>query len=113
MSDIELNDDLQPILTEEKDYSKIDGQEEFHQWLRLETKRRLYGISARYSEDDIENKIELTIRRIARESDIINSVQNIKIERVYSAPEDQDSSGYRVNVRYNQSESINQILDSI
>ena len=113
MSDIELDDDLQPILTEEKDYSKIDGRKEFHQWVRLEAKRRLYGISARYSEDDIENKIELTIRRIARESDVINSVQEISIERVYAAPEDEDSSGYRVDVRYNQSENINEILDSI
>lgn len=112
MTDLKLDDNLQPIFKTEKDYATIDGREKFEQWVRLNAKERLYGISARYDPDSIENKIRLEINRIARESDFINSVQYIEITNL-SAEAGDNRSGYKVDIGYNESENLLELIEGL
>lgn len=110
MTDVKLDKNLQPEFTGEGDYLEIDGEDAIHQSIRLSAKSRLYGIVARYEEEDIENKIRLTIKRIVREFDEIESVQEINIERVYPTPESDENTGYRIYIGYNHSEVFEEII---
>lgn len=110
MTDIKLDEDFQPDFTGNGDYRELDGVSEIHQSIRLSAKSRLYGIVARYKEEDIENKIRLTIQRIVREFDEIESVQEITIERVFPDKDSDKNSGYRVYIGYNDSEVFEDII---
>lgn len=112
MTVIKADKDLQPVLTSGKDFEAVDGVEEVEQWIRIQAKDRLYNIISKYQNEDIPNKIKLTLSRLARESSYIESVENISVTRLSSVSDSKDN-GYRVNIKYNGSEEYQTILDSV
>jgi hypothetical protein len=111
MAGIKFDSNLQPIF-ESGDYLEVDGESQAHQIIRLAVKNRLFGVSGRFDESNIENKLELSINRIADNQDFINSVENVSIERVDPSDEDK-KSGYKIEIIYNGSENYSEIVSSI
>jgi len=112
MSDLKLDENLQPVLDEGKDWKTISEREEFRQWLRLESIKRLWGITSRYKTEIAENKIELTIRRIARQSEYISDVADVSVVNLSSDP-NSERSGYKVTAKFRETDNVILFFDSL
>jgi hypothetical protein len=103
--DLELDEDLQANFLGTKDYGTVEGQSEFEQWVRINAIDRLYGITTTYKNEDIPHKIELSLRRLASDSDLIESVPNIDVKSV--------PSGYKVDAAFNEADNIEFLLEGL
>ena len=113
MSDLELDENLQPVFTEAGDYSEISGVESADQAIKLAAQRRLYGVSSRFKQESIESKIRLAMNRIANELDFIQSVEEISVNFVSQDDGVETRTGYKVDIRYNGTESYREMIDQI
>lgn len=111
MSDLKLDENLQPVFTDVGDYEKVEKEAKAHQIIRLSSQDRMFNIFSKYRREDIENKIRTEINRIAQEKSFINSVQDISVDKVRS--EKSAGSGYKVKIRYNQSENYTEIINQL
>lgn len=111
MSDLKLNENLQPIFTEEGDYETVEGVENSEQIVRLSAKDKMFNISSRYKKENVEDKIRLAINRIADEKDFIDSVQEISVNRITSS--EVEGSGYKVSITYNKSNNYTRIINTL
>jgi len=111
MSDLKLDENLQPVFSEKGDYETVEGVENSEQIIRLSAKDKMFNISSRYKKENIEDKIRLAISRIADEKDFIESVQNITVENITS--KEVEGSGYRVSITYNKSNNYTQIINTL
>lgn len=112
MSDIKLDENLQPVFLSSKDWETISGRDEFEQWFRLEAKKRLYGTISKYNKDNVESKIELTISRLVRSTNYINSVGSIEVQNLDKV-RDSEKSGYKVTAKFGESENLILFFDGI
>ena len=103
--DLRLDKDLQPVWLDTKDYDTVDGREEFEQWIRINSIGRLYGIISEYDSNDIPQKIELELTRLARDSDYIDTVPKIEVNNV--------DAGYEVRVKYSEVDEFELLLDRL
>lgn len=109
MTVIKADEDFQPVLTSGKDFEALNGAEEINQWIRIQLKQRLFNITSDYQDEDIPNKIKLALSRIPKETDYIDSVEDITVQRLNSLPET-DKTGYKVSIAYNGSEQYQDII---
>lgn len=111
MTDLKLGKDLTPELTDEKDWATVDQDDEFEQWVRLESKERLFSVLSEFNNEDVPHKIKLELNRIARDSDFISDLNHISVER--TGQEDAEETGYRVNVSYGRSQEYSVLLEDL
>lgn len=98
MPDVSFDDELQPTITSDNQLPYDDGRNEEEQHLRLESIDRLFGVLERVEEQDVENKIRVTIRRIARDYGYLQQINNISIERT--------QGGYKTYIEYIETEDF-------
>jgi len=104
--DLRLDKDLQPVWKETRDYDTVDGREEFEQWVRINSIGRLYDIIPEYESQDVPQKIELELTRLARESEYLdNTIPQIEVTNV--------DEGYKVRVRYSEVDDFELLLDRL
>lgn len=112
MTDLELDENLQPIFKPRRDYAVVDGRKEFEQWVRLQAQERLYGIEAEYASEDVKHKIKFVLSQLARESNYVNSVEGVEVTNLQKDPL-AEKTGYEAKILYNESESLIQQLEGL
>jgi len=98
MPDVELDENLTPTITPENQLLYATGRNEEEQNLRLDTIDRLFGILSQVAEEDIENRIRVTLRRIARDHEYLDAIQTISIDR--------KQGGYDVYIEFIENEDF-------
>jgi hypothetical protein len=109
MTDVHLDRLLRPSFKYGKDLKLTDGVAELHQVVRLEAQKRLHGVLDEYNSEDIPHKIELTIRRIARELDFIERVDDVNV--VYKQNATEKQTGYEVSIKYQAADNYQFYID--
>jgi hypothetical protein len=110
MPDIKFGENFQPKFSGTKDIVVIDGREEFEQWIALESTNRLYGILEQFDTDEAENKIRTELNRIARESNLLEDVEDIEVRRL---TDQSDAADFEVAIIYEESENFETELRNI
>lgn len=103
MVDYSINEDFDLHYTEWDDFKTVDGLEEFQQdvVIRLhEQQRRLFSSGNR---ETTKQKIRLTVKRVAKQFDVINSIKRISVRRVVG-----ESASYEVIVNYNTGDTFSE-----
>jgi len=98
MPDVELDKDLRPTITSENQLLYAEGRGEEEQNLRLDTIDRLFGVLSQVAEEDIENRIRVTLRRVARDHEYLDAIQTIDIDR--------KQGGYDVYIEFIENEDF-------
>lgn len=110
MAKIEFDENIQPFLSEAGDLSVIEGREAAEQHISLKIQDHLYDVLSQYNADDIEAKIKKEVWTIVRNTDYINSVQNVVVERI--ADESREGS-YSVRAQISEAGNIDFILSNL
>jgi hypothetical protein len=99
MTDLYLDEDLQPVFDPALDLETVDGIEEFHQSIRLRAISKMYPLLSKFNEKNIEDRLRLEIYRIAREYDLLGEINYVEIEQT-------ETTGYTVRVSYFRAEDF-------
>lgn len=96
MVDYSINSDFDIHFTEWGDFAVVDGLEEFEQDVVIRLHENQKSIYRDEAGRKIEReKIRLSVTRVAKEFDVIDSIENISITEVQAA-----DKSYQVEVTY-------------
>jgi len=109
MTDIYLDDRLQPNLKQNNQIELVEGVEEVELQTRLGLLDNLYGIINDYNDESAREKIRLEVSRVAKQNDFVESVENIIIEKEIK----DGASIFTVRVSLNESEQFETQLSEL
>lgn len=100
MQDLALNSDFSVHLDDRNDLASVSGREAFEQALVVRLTDLMHGaIRGLTNGDTVEERINLTVSRVAREMDFIDSIANVNV-----TPSPNDPNTYLVQITYTSDE---------
>lgn len=109
MTDIYLDDRLQPNLKQNNQLELVEGVEEVELQTRLALLDNLYGIISSYNEESAREKIRLEVSRVAEQNEFVESVENIIIKKEIN----DGAAAFKVKVSLNESEQFETQLSEL
>lgn len=86
MTDLALDSNFDVFLDDRKNIATVDGRDEFEQSVVVQLTEYMYNIPGSTDIATQNEKIRLQVGRVARNNDILDSIEKIVIERVPNEP---------------------------